>query len=88
MYEFESRKHKSLMPDPSADNDKKAEMTNEEQGFNNDNKRDTLLCQYLTKQSICRFKKKSIKKCCIDISSYTPSKPYQLRLISSHLTSF
>lgn len=38
MYGFESRKHKSFTPDPSANDDKKVEMADEEEGFNNDSK--------------------------------------------------
>lgn len=85
--EFKGRKYKSLMPDPWANDDKKAEIANEEKGFDGHNKWDTLSCQHPTKRSLCRVKKKPIKKHCMDISSYTPSKPRQPWPTSSHLTS-
>lgn len=78
MCEFEGGKYKSLTPDPSAD---------EEEGFDGDSERDTLPCQRPTKRSLCRVKEKPIKKRCMDISSYTPSKPRQPRPTSSYLTS-
>lgn len=86
--EFEGRKHKSLTLDLSTNYDKEAEMADKEEGFNDDSKQDILSCQRLTKRSLYRVKKKFMKKCCIDISSYTPSKPHQLWPISSYLTSF
>lgn len=76
------------MSDPSVNNDKEAEMVNKEEGFDNDSKQDTLFCQCPTKRSLCKVKKKLIKKCCIDISSYIPSKLHQFWPTFSYLTSF
>ena len=77
MCEFEGGKYKNLTPDPLANDNKEAEMANEEKGFDGDSKRDTLPCQHLMKRLLYRVKKKPIKKCCMDISSYTPFKPFQ-----------
>ena len=87
MGEFEGGKHKRLMLNFSTNDDKEVETTNEEEGFDGDSKWDTLLYQRLTKRLLCRVKKTPIKKCCIDISSYTSSKPRQPKTTSSHLTS-
>lgn len=62
-------------------------MANEEERFDDDSKRDTLLCQHLTKRLLCRVKKKPIKKHYMDISNYTSSKLHQPRPTSSPLTS-
>lgn len=61
MCEFKGGKHKSLTPDPSADDDtrgqqddKEAQMADEEGGFDGDSKRDTLPCLRPTKKrSLC-----------------------------------
>lgn len=66
MREFEGGKHKSLTPDPSADDDKEAEMANEEEGFDGDSERDTLPCRRPTKKrSLGRVREKPNKKRCI-----------------------
>lgn len=62
-------------------------MANKKEGFDGDSKQDTLPYQRLIKQSLCKIKKKLIKKCYMDISSYTPSKCRQPQLTSSYLTS-
>lgn len=87
MCEFKDGKHKSLTPDLSANDDKEAEMADEEEEFDGNSKRDTLSCQRPIKRSLCRVKGKPTKKRCINISSYNPSKPRQTRPTSSHLTS-
>lgn len=87
MCEFKGRKHKSLTPDLSANDNKEAEIADEEKKFDGNSKQNTLFCQRLIKRSLCKVKKKPIKKRCIDISSYTSSKSRQPRPTSSHLTS-
>ena len=70
MCEFEGGKHKSLTPDPSADDntrcqqdDKKAEMADKEEGFSVDSKRDTLPHLHPTKKrSLCGVGEKPRKK--------------------------
>ncbi len=70
MCEFEGGKHKCLTPDPSADDDtrgqqddKEAEMADEEEGFSGDSERDTLPYLHPTKKrSLCRVGEKPSKK--------------------------
>lgn len=88
MYKFKGRKHKSFTPDLSVNNDKEAKITNKDERFDSDNKRNILPCQHPTKRLLCKVKKKLIKKCCMDISSYISSKPRQSQPTSSYLTSF
>lgn len=44
MYEFEGGKYKSLALNPSANDDKEAEMPNKKKRFDDNSKKDTLLC--------------------------------------------
>ena len=70
MCEFEGGQHKSLTPDPSSDDDargqqddKEAEIADEEEGFGGNSEWDTLLYLDPTKKrSLCRVKEKPHKK--------------------------
>ena len=70
IYEFEGGQHKSLTPDPSSDydargqqDDKEAEIDNEEEGYSGNGKRDTLPDLHPTKKrSLCGVGEKPRKK--------------------------
>ena len=69
MCAFEGGKHKSLTPDPSADDDTrgqqddKEEMADEEEGFDGDSERDILPCLRPTKKRLlCRVGEKPDEK--------------------------